>query len=475
MMKGNICPAIRLAFRLVTCLLVTFMPGIAWGQNLDSLERLLNGPTLTDEERITILDDLNWFYHSIDAQRSIYFGKQGLALAQKNGDAKMKATFLENIGIAYYMDGMHDTAMAYFKKASPIAEKLGEYRILVSIYNSFGNIYKMQSRYDQAIESYLKAAKVLEARRDLDGLALLYSNIGAIYQNMTNHGQALHYLKKAEKLAVETGDDKVHAGIDVPLADISIKQDEPKSISVDYAEKALVIFHHRGDQFSENIALQTLAKVHYYHEDYHTAEQLAQKALQQAKDLGFPKPIAEAYMILSNIHLYQRRHIQTVETATEALATDSTDINITKNVYANLTKAMAYLGKPDRAKQYFDRYAQALDRYTNESFQNSLSAMEVQYETEKKEIRIIALEKQRELHVWLGIAGAIILLIALAFAFIRYRLAVSRRKLAEEESQRLEQEKQLVAVQATLDGEAAERTRLAKDLHDGLGGMLSAV
>src|SRR5690606_6996888 len=32
-----------------------------------------------------------------------------------------------------------------------------------------------------------------------------------------------------------------------------------------------------------------------------------------------------------------------------------------------------------------------------------------------------------------------------------------------------------VAVQATLDGEAAERSRLAKDLHDGLGCMLSLV
>src|SRR5690606_13777582 len=43
------------------------------------------------------------------------------------------------------------------------------------------------------------------------------------------------------------------------------------------------------------------------------------------------------------------------------------------------------------------------------------------------------------------------------------------------EAHRLVQEKQLVAVQATLDGEAAERTRLAKDLHDGLGSMLSLV
>src|SRR3546814_1847985 len=32
-----------------------------------------------------------------------------------------------------------------------------------------------------------------------------------------------------------------------------------------------------------------------------------------------------------------------------------------------------------------------------------------------------------------------------------------------------------LAVQAALDGEAAERSRLAKDLHDGLGSMLSVV
>ncbi len=39
----------------------------------------------------------------------------------------------------------------------------------------------------------------------------------------------------------------------------------------------------------------------------------------------------------------------------------------------------------------------------------------------------------------------------------------------------MEQEKQLIATQSVLDGEAAERTRLARDLHDGLGGLLSVV
>jgi signal transduction histidine kinase len=90
-------------------------------------------------------------------------------------------------------------------------------------------------------------------------------------------------------------------------------------------------------------------------------------------------------------------------------------------------------------------------------------------------MQIGALKKQSTLYMWLGITGALILLIALAYAFLRYRLAVNKRRLAEKEAQRMEQEQHLVAVQATLDGETAERTRLAKDLHDGLGSMLSLV
>ena len=39
----------------------------------------------------------------------------------------------------------------------------------------------------------------------------------------------------------------------------------------------------------------------------------------------------------------------------------------------------------------------------------------------------------------------------------------------------LEKEKQLAATEAVLKGEEKERTRLAKDLHDGLGGMLSGI
>jgi len=474
-MKKYIHSVIQRASHLLLYLLIVFVPVISFGQNLDSLEQVLATKTLTDEERIKILDDLNWFYNSIDVDRSIAFGKQGLALSEKTGDEKMTATFLKNTGIAYYMDGVYDTALLYLDKARPIVENLDDYRMQASIYNSYANIYRQQSLYNEAIDNYQKAAKWLESKKDINGLSLIYSNIAGAYQIMNNYEQALVYYKKAEQLALETDDKDGLGSVYTALSDIGLYREAPIEESIDYAEKAMELFRQTDNKLFLNKALQTLAKVHYYHDDYATALPLAKQAVKQAKELGFDHYTAEAMELTSNIYFYQGEYEQSIEAALAALAIDSTDINITRSIYSNLATANAFLGNPKLTHEYMTKYAETLDRYSNENYQNSLSAMEVKYETEKKELKISALEEQRQLYIWLGIAGATILLIALAFAFIRYRLALSRRKLAEEEAKRLEQEKQLVAVQATLDGEAAERSRLAKDLHDGLGGMLSAV
>ncbi|WP_461534127.1 tetratricopeptide repeat-containing sensor histidine kinase [Sinomicrobium sp.] len=455
------------------CLLLIPLMGI--GQNLDSLEQALKKQDITASEKIKLYDDLSWFYNSVDVKRSLTFGKKGLELAKKNGDKKMEATFYRNMGVAYFMGSVYDTATIYLDKAKPIALQLNDYRMQASIYNTYANIYRVQSAYDKAIENYLNAAQVLETNKDLHKLTLVYSNIGGTYQIIHNYEQALFYLKKAEKLAIQNGDDEGLVSVYISLSDIGLYNDIPKEESISYAQRAIELCRKIGNKFSENKALQTLAKIYYHHDDYDKAEPLALQSVSQAKKLGFPRLIAEGLSLVTSIYLYQGRYTESIAIARETLKIDSTDTNISISVYSNLAQAYAYLGNPDSTQTYLNHYRVTVDKFANQSYQSSLSAMEVKYETEKKELKITALEKQRQLYIWLGIAGTVILLIALAFAFIRYRLAVSRRKLAEKEKQQLEQERQLVAVQATLDGEAAERSRLAKDLHDGLGGMLSAV
>jgi two-component system, NarL family, sensor kinase len=106
----------------------------------------------------------------------------------------------------------------------------------------------------------------------------------------------------------------------------------------------------------------------------------------------------------------------------------------------------------------------------------------IKYESEKKQKQIIDLEKQKAQKdialqkqnslIYSLIAG--FLVIAL-IGFVGYRNINYRRKLAENEIITLQKEKQLTATESIIQGQEEERSRLARDLHDGLGGLLSGI
>jgi signal transduction histidine kinase len=57
----------------------------------------------------------------------------------------------------------------------------------------------------------------------------------------------------------------------------------------------------------------------------------------------------------------------------------------------------------------------------------------------------------------------------------RHQLSKQQHQLHRQQIRELEMDKQLIAVDSMLKGQEDERSRLAKDLHDGLGGLLSGV
>jgi two-component system, NarL family, sensor kinase len=55
----------------------------------------------------------------------------------------------------------------------------------------------------------------------------------------------------------------------------------------------------------------------------------------------------------------------------------------------------------------------------------------------------------------------------------KQKVATQQQQLQQQQITELEKDKQLLAIDAMLKGQEEERSRIAKDLHDGLGGMLS--
>ena len=115
--------------------------------------------------------------------------------------------------------------------------------------------------------------------------------------------------------------------------------------------------------------------------------------------------------------------------------------------------------------------------------------MEAKYQNEKKQQAILQLEKDKQIqslsikqkstlnYILVGSLAALLIVSFLGYRNLRHRqlLAKQQDELQQQRIRELEKDRQLVAVDSLLKGQEEERSRLAKDLHDGLGGLLSGV
>lgn len=451
------------------------LPALSLGQQVmvDSLLGRLGDERLSMEEKLEVYDALVFSYWEHDAQKGIPYGHKGIALARAHDNDKWLAALYSHTAMGFYMLTQYDSAHYYQDLAFEPAAKLKSRTHLANAHMNKGSIYKMQALLPLALEEYFKALGLFEQQGHKQGKGMALQNISTIYLLLRNHDQALKYLKLAEEMAIELDDMDILGSTLIAMTNIYRETDLPKAI--EQAHRAVETFQQLGNKYGESVALSVLGRCYQDNGQFDLAGTHTEKGLEIAKAVGYPNLLAQLLVNLSNVRFVQERYGESEELAKMAKQQDTANIEIKHNVLFNHIRNNMHLGNLKEAEGYVDEYFESVQQFASSEYQKSLSQMEAKYGAEKQEIQIGALKKERSLYLWLGITAALILLIALAYAFLRYRFAVNKRKLAEKENQRLAQEQHLVAVKAALDGEAAERKRLAKDLHDGLGSMLSLV
>ncbi len=461
--------------RYLLVLLLLWLPfAVLRAENLDSLEHILRDKGSSAPDRISACDKLSWELLDTDFQRACSLANAGLALAKKEDNDLMTGRLYRNLGVAYTWEGKRDSAHMYLQQALRYAQKAGNESLEASVYGATGNIYLMENRSEKAIEWLFKALEIFEKNNQTPQILEVIGNIGTLYIHIGNYAQAEVYLLRTETLCIQAGD-SIGVGVAADgLVSVYMNKGELDK-AVCYGLRAARIFHDLGLTANEATALQSVS--HVYREgykDYAKAAEYARQSLALARQVGYPAEIIAALNALSGAQLHTGEYAESERNAMEALEMDSSSI-VKRNLLHTLMAANIMLGRKGEALEFFRQYDTYVSGIADEAFQKQLSEMEVQYQTNKKEARIEALQKERGLIIWLSLAAAGLALLAIALLIVRHRLAVQRNKLAEAQLEKLEQEQQLVAAQAVMDGETAERTRLARDLHDGLGGMLSAV
>lgn len=140
------------------------------------------------------------------------------------------------------------------------------------------------------------------------------------------------------------------------------------------------------------------------------------------------------------------------------------------------------LGDFKNAYEFMHVYANLNDSVGKQQTLLDLHDMETQYQTAEKERKILELQsekqknqltqKNQKLLNWLLGIGAVIFLLGLLFFAYVYK---NNKRLNNQKLKDIQKQKELEITQAVLKGEERERQRIARDLHDGLGGALSGI
>lgn len=226
---------------------------------------------------------------------------------------------------------------------------------------------------------------------------------------------------------------------------------------------------------------------------YERALNLSQRALRFAREINDNRSIALAEYQLGFLHALSGQSDQVLPHLREAEAhCRHTDYGLRRDIYQQMSQTYGAVNKHEQAYFYATRYGRLTDTLLN--YTEGLAAVQervLDYDFDKKKAEIKDLKGATQLaqdRVWriFGVALWLIVILAvvsgLFYFFSRsYRKRMAREKVIAEQNeilyrnelQRLEDQRQIENMKSMLYGQENERGRVAKDLHDSLGGMLA--
>lgn len=377
---------------------------------------------------------------------------------------------------------VYDSAIYYNKKALPFAKKANYKKGIAATYINLGNTYQYFGQYDKVVENYQKGIEIFEANTDSVNVSKSYQNLAALFASIENNDKEIEYLEKS--LRSNSNNNQIQNGYvygDLGLANLRLKKFEQ---ALNYFEEAEEISKNEKDIRLEFFVVNHFGDYHAYKSDYKNAIPYYEKSLTIISELNDEFYKADVLFKLGESHSKVKQFAKAESYLNEALvmAKISNTKEIQEKVYLELAFINESLGNFKKAYDYNKLGLKFSDSLKNERFIKQINVLEKQFETKKKDSEIyeqqLLLAKQqkeidkKQMQKNIAIGLAILFLILSLLSWLIYR---QRQKRKNQELLVLKNEAQIHSLESLIEGEEKERFRIAKELHDGVNGDLSAI
>jgi len=442
-------------------------------------------------------DDIVSIVH-IFSEKSAYdsaliYSRNALQYAQNSTNKKIKASALFQAGKCFTALNLYDSAQYYLDAAVLDAIAIKDDKLLIQCYNSFAVLYNFQSDNTKSIDYLLKSIAIIENSTDETLKAFLpkiCSNIGYIFDLDRQYSKSIVYHRKAYQNKHYT-DDTIQLVMIYQNLFLAHLNTGNVLLSKQYLDSAAVF----NKKFQQSIA-EVYIRNNYgiYHEaikDNKKSLQYFLSAYQLCNTIQneYFKPtvgisISKAYLRVGEMAAAQKFAKEVCVIATrlknyyDAAAGYKLLAGIEKK-QGNYNSAFLFL---DSANIYTD----SLNLQEN---RKNILLLESRYQAGKKEkeitdLKIINAEKElaaikRNRLLLIGGISAAAIMLLLGFMYRNSNgkkiLALKEQDIQKEHIKFLEGQQQVISMQSMVNGQETERSRIAKDLHDGLGGLFSTI
>jgi signal transduction histidine kinase len=476
------------------CAAIFFANGQAKPQKyLDSLMAIAN-KVQADSNSIHALTQLQRYYFDRGLfDSTLKYAVRTLPITQKLNNSLSMARTYYNLGMTYTNLILYDSAEANLLRALALMPIVKDTVMQINCYNAFAYLANYQSDYTAAVEHLTKAADLIDQSRSpkiRQWLPQIYGNLGHNLIDEKQIERGIEYEKKALLLKNYPNESRYRVLLHLDVFDAYLKLNQ-LALAKTYLDSAIELNRPLDNQVVSGLVANNEGLYYETINEYEKAVGAYLKAYQLYATVGNDYLKAEAGDNLSQLYFKTGNFSLSKKYAEEANAIGKRlkHFEVVASTYDALKKNAVRQGDYKNALEFSELYKLYGDSASNQETKKVTLSLESKYQNQKKGREIAALtiaNTQKELEVVkrsrLLVAGAIAASGALIILGLFYRNSRHKHLLAEQEKihhqkqiKFLEQQQQVVSLQSMINGQETERTRIAKDLHDGLGGLFSTV
>ncbi|OFX61063.1 MAG: hypothetical protein A2046_15815 [Bacteroidetes bacterium GWA2_30_7] len=365
---------------------------------VDSLINIINSSKI-DSVKAKCFIELAEFSSNSNPDTSLYYANKALVIFKNNNLIKSIGRTYNLIGNNLLQKGDYIKAKENFTKALNEFKSINYQDGIGQSMNSIGLCLDKKGEYDKAIIQYVEALKIMDKTGNLIDKARILNNIGAIYYNVYhNNLRAMEYYEQVLEIVLKLDNKRGISSTYNNLALLYINLDS-LDVARKYLFKSIEINKQINNPYEVALSYNNIGTTYSKENNLTMANDYYQKSL-EIKILLDDKPgILESYINIGQIYLEQNDFINAKKYFEKSL-------NLARNIGSKEREKITldnlsnlYAKMHDYKSAYISHidFTNLKDSIFNENNAKMMEETEQKYQSEKKQIEIEILQKDKEL------------------------------------------------------------------------------